>query len=230
MNFLEKRYEDMNNPKKHVQVTSVKEYFDLPREKRTRWNFWYLKPQALPWDMFDEIDANGWRGWERRMQKEFPIQYFLREGCGDIYSNLFGQFGYVTSFKYWLRDLIWPCHQEIRKVIPRHWTDISHLIVDMNFALIKSFYHEAKNGWVDWNSDEAHKEFMDWLEKAYKYIIEERMDLEKQLSEAYPTYEERKTLSYEDAYKKVCELEDKIKNKDTEVITKMVEYREMFWT
>lgn len=219
----------MNNPKKYIQVTSVEEYFALPREKRTRWNFWYLKPQALPWDIFDGEDKNGWGGWERRIKTEFPIQYFFRETLNDIYNYFFGQFGRVTSFKYFIKNLVRPHHQEIRKVIPRHWVDISSLIVDMNFALIKSFYHEAKSSWVDWESEETHREFMDWLEKAYKYIEEERPNLEKRLSESYPSKEDRK-LPYGEAYRRVHELEEEIKRKDTKVIIDAINYREMFWT
>ena len=166
----------------------------------------------------------------------------------DIY-DVFDLFPYRWRLWYWdnIKPIIQPAHKRLRKAIPRQWQDITSLIVNLNFELIKSFYEEEyKHGPVDWEgtSKEAAK-FEKWLNEAYRYIVVERTILEKRMEEAYPPskpFDEmfKRTeggylmiddgVPYEVKYKKVIELEKKIEDTDTKVLKDLIKYRDYFWT
>ncbi len=129
---------------------------------------------------------------------------------------------------YKVRDFYWrkvkpiwaPKHSRIRKVIPRHWMDLDHVLQVVNFEIIKSFYEdEYKDGIVDWEgTGEEASEFVRWLEDAYIYVKSYRAVLEKQIDNAYPNY------------KKVEKLEQEMEKKDTKVLTELVKWRQHMWT
>jgi len=154
-----------------------------------------------------------------------------------------------------VKTIFKPYHSRLRKVIPRQWSDLTELVVDINFEIIKSFYEdEYSKGIVDWESDDSHKNFAQWLEGAYKYITIERPEYEKQMDAAYPeadfdnmfeepetdkhgnvtrrmkSCEERYGKTYEELYGEVNRLEVLIDKKDTKIITEMVKNRNYFWT
>lgn len=154
-----------------------------------------------------------------------------------------------------IKTIFKPFHSRLRKAIPRQWSDLTCLIVDVNFEIIKSFYEdEYSKGIVDWESDEYHKKFAKWLESSYKYITIERPDLEKQKDAAYPdinfdgmfcepekdkngnvtrrmkSCEERYGKSYEEVYAEVHRLENLIDKTDTKILTEMIKNRDFFWT
>jgi hypothetical protein len=154
-----------------------------------------------------------------------------------------------------VKTIFKPHHSRLRKVIPRQWHDLTSLIVDVNFEMIKSFYEdEYSKGIVDWESDEHHSKFAKWLEDSYKYITVERPILEKQMNDSYPetkwddmfgepkkddhgnvtrtmkSCEERYGKPYEEIYGEVNRLETLIDKKDTEVLTELIKNRNYFWT
>ena len=150
-----------------------------------------------------------------------------------------------------IKPIFSPKHKRIRNAIPRNWCDITSLIETVNFEFVKSFYEdEYKQSCVDWKATEHHKEFEEWLIKAYRYITVERPILEKRLGEAYPparpisemfkpiTDEKGRKMfemvddgvPYEVKYKKVNELKAKIEKKDTKVLIEIIKRRDDFWT
>ena len=174
-------------------------------------------------------------------------------GVWDIWDIL--PYKYQRLYYDHIKTIFKPHHSRLRKAIPRQWSDLTSVIVDVNFEIIKSFYEdEYSNGIVDWESDEYHKEFAQWLEAAYKYITVERSELEKQKDAAYPksrsddwfgeaetdkngnvthqmkTCEELYGKSYKEVYREVNRLEALIDKKDTKVITEMVKRKGYFWT
>jgi hypothetical protein len=58
------------------------------------------------------------------------------------------------SFYYdHIKTIFKPQHKRLRKAIPRQWSDLTHLIVVVNFEFIKSFYDdEYSTGLVDWDA------------------------------------------------------------------------------
>lgn len=129
---------------------------------------------------------------------------------------------------YQIRDFYWrhiktiwrPQHSRIRKAVPKHWVDLDHVLQEVNFEIIKSFYEdEYKAGIVDWEGTggEALK-FTKWLEEAYMYVTSYRKVLEKQIDNAYPNYRE------------VEKLEKEMEDKDTKVLIELVKWRRHLWT
>lgn len=150
-----------------------------------------------------------------------------------------------------IKPIFNPCNTRIRKSVSRTWKDISHLMVDINFEMIKVFYEdEYKADIVDWEATEHHSEFAKWLESAYNYITKERPQLEKDLENSYPplpdfdkifkpTIDENGNkrfemfddgIPYEAKYKEVNRIEKLIEDKDTEILTEFTKRRNYFWT
>jgi len=142
--------------------------------------------------------------------------------------NWFIQYEIISRIPYQIREFyynkiktIWkPQHSRIRKAVPRYWWDLDHVLQEVNFEIIKSFYEdEYKAGIVDWEGTGGDSlKFIKWLEEAYTYITSYRKVLEKQIDNAYPNY------------KKVEKLEQEMEKKDTEVLIDLVKWRRHMWT
>lgn len=145
-----------------------------------------------------------------------------------------------------------PCHKKVRKAFPKTWTDITELIRLLNFAMLVEFYEEEfLDGWVDWDSDEEHREFKRWLIDSYRYITEERPKLEKAYWDALPPADDffnqytqtrdnegrivwqakgdAKTC-YEAKYGKANSVEAEIEMQDSLILVEMMKRRDRFWT
>ena len=177
-------------------------------------------------------------------------KFFLKKfDVWDIWDLLPYRWSLIYYDKF--KPLFKPCNQRIRKAIPKQWSDISHLIIEVNFEFIKAFYEEEyKADIVDWNATEQHKEFAEWLEKAYNYITKERPSLENDMNKAYPpsrSLEEMFTpttdeqgrrmftmvddgIPYEVKYAEVNRIEKLINDKDTETLNELIKRRDYFWT
>lgn len=168
--------------------------------------------------------------------------------------DLWDFFPYSWRMRYYedIRPIFKPANQRLRKYIPRKWRDISNLLVDVNFEMIKIFYEEEYiNGNIDWNSDKQHKNFAKWLEGAYRYITVDRPKLEEDLNNAYPPlgvdgfkgmFEEVEEggkkmyrmkddgIPYDVKYKEVNRIENLIKSEDSSILKEMIQKRDFFWT
>ena len=207
------------------------------------------RDHKLTEDYLKEAKLNAWQ------ELNFNVRYWFnkRFGIWDIWDIL--PYKYQRLYYDKIKPIFKPQHSRLRKAIPRQWSDLTGLIVDVNFEIIKSFYEdEYSKGIVDWQADEHHSKFAEWLEGAYKYITIERPELELQMGAAYPeadfdnlfcepetdkhgnttrrmrSCEERYGKTYEEIYGEVNRLEALIDKKDTKVITEMVKRRDYFWT
>jgi hypothetical protein len=174
---------------------------------------------------------------------------FEKFGVWNIWDVL--PYHYSMYYYDYIKPIFKPYGKRIRRAIPRRWADISHLIVRVNFEFIKTFYEEEyKADIVDWNATEHHKEFAEWLEKAYEYVSNTRPQLEKQLENAYPPtqpieemfervpqedgttimYMKDDGVPYEVKYKDVNLLEAEISKRDTKVLIELAKRRDYFWT
>lgn len=192
--------------------------------------------------------------------KDFPEK--PKTLFGKIRSYIFEKYGiwdawdlfpYSWRMTYYdkIKPIFKPQNQKIRKAIPRTWVDVSQLIVDVNFEFVKAFYEdEYKADIVDWEATEHHKEFADWLEKAYEYITKTRPQLQEDLTNSYPPHRDFDSwfkpivdengkkmfqmvddgIPYEVKYKDVIRIENEIEKNDTEILTEIIKRREYFWT
>ena len=207
------------------------------------------RDHKLAEDYLKEAKLNAWQ------ELNFNIRFWLNKhfGVWDIWDIM--PYKYQRLYYDHIKTIFKPHHTRLRKAIPRQWHDLSSIIIDINFEIIKSFYEEEySSGIVDWQADEHHSKFAKWLEEAYKYITIERPTLEKQMDASYPeaklddwfgeaetdkngnvtrrmkTCEERYGKSYEEVYSEVNRIETLIDKKDTKIITELVKYRNYFWT
>lgn len=179
----------------------------------------------------------------------------LKKSLGNYKAwNIWDLFPHHYRIYYYdrVKPILFPQHKKIRDAIPRIWADITSIIVDVNFAMIKEFYEdEYLLGTTDWEgSSEGHKKFEEWLKEAYAYAEYKRPLLEAERDNSYPPsrpfdeWFEEKTdeqgrrvlqmkddgVPYEVKYKDVIRLEKEIEETDTKFLKEMIEYREYFWT
>jgi len=185
-------------------------------------SFIYENPYSLSLD--------DWESWKQETKEKYPFQYWLRE---DVY-YYFRSWGWKwDDFFYKVKCFFKPKHQEIRKVIPKTWADISSLIVDVNFAMIVSFKKESDQSYVDWDGTEKHREFKNWLDSSAHWITVGRPNCEAQADILYPPYplpNHLKGKSYNELYGEMNKINILISETDSNILKKMIDYREYFWT
>ena len=212
----------MNNISHSLKDDDEKIVKLLKKSKEPMFSFMYETPYSLSMD--------DWELWRKEMKEKYPFQYWLRE---DVYFWLTSWKRRWEDFYYEINCFFNPKNQEIRKAIPKTWMDISSLVVDVNRAMILSFKKEADEGFIDWNADEGHKNFKNWLDAAAKWFTEDKPNLEKQRDAAYPPYPlpiEMKEYSYDQLYGKVNELEKTIEDTDSKILKEMIDFRQYMWT
>lgn len=185
--------------------------------------FWYSTPSAL--------SLEDWEEWRQEIEKNYPFQYWIRDTLPHWYR---------VHIAMPLRDLYWfiyrlikPCHQDIRKVIPRQWADIASLIVDVNFAMLTSFKKEVDESFVDWNASPEHRKFMNWVNSSVHWIKVGRPACEAQRDALYPPHplpDIMKGKSYDELYGELNKMEMLINETDSAILKQMIDYREYFWT
>jgi hypothetical protein len=184
--------------------------------------FIYKTPHSLSFD--------GWESWGKETKEKYPFQYWLRE---DVYYWFYGLKRKWDDLFYKVKCFFKPQHQEIRKAIPKTWTDISSLIVDVNFAMIVSFKKEADQSYVDWGWTEKNQEFKNWLDSSAHWITVGRPNCEAQADALYPPYplpEDLKGKSYNELYGEMNKINLLIAETDTNILKQMIDYREYMWT
>jgi hypothetical protein len=222
--------------KKYIKVSSVKEYFALPKKER-EWHGWYLKPYALPSELFSPKEE-GWETFSKLIRKEYPIQGWFREWFLSTDNFVYRE---IVFFKmrardrwYNLRRFIFTDVPRFRKSWPRwQYKDICSAIVDCNFALICDFYHEeVVDGVVDWQADPEHQAFFNWLSESVFFIefLLPRLEEKARLALHGAVNDKREGVPYEVKYKEMEELEKRIKSETDAILKKMIDFREYFWT
>jgi hypothetical protein len=220
---------------KHVSVNSVDEYFALPTNEREHWGL-YRKPYALPMDKLLGGNLRGWDAWEKQIKSQYPVQWFFREWFtsykNPVYSFIMGFYYNYTELKYAIKRFIKPFYPRFRKAFPRHkYSDVSEVLRNVNFALLLDFwYEEMVDGVVNWNSNQTHKKFYRDVKNAVKYIEVERPALEKKSTDELLKTISKKKGTFDERYAKYDALEEKINQKDRELLVWMMQQREMFWT
>lgn len=157
---------------------------------------------------------------------------------------------YYPLYRFWnnkvkdpIRYLIRPCHSELRKTIPRSYCDLDELIVELNFAIVRSLV-EKEYGGVDelyskylavpQKGDEYNKELVDsWnhfrqqLFNCYKYIVDKRPKMLKDIENAVPS--EGKHIRMK-TYWLLDNGEARLKEMDTLWLRWVINNRGYFWT
>ena len=130
----------------------------------------------------------------------------------------------------WLRYKLNPSQKWLKKQIPDDWSDKTHLIPELNFAMVVHFVDGEKcfdN--TDYEaSGENHVKFANDLKDCYDYIKNRRPALQKQHDASYPD-EETMTGVYAVDYAELNRLEVLINKEDTKYLVWIVINRDFFW-
>lgn len=107
---------------------------------------------------------------------------------------------------------------------------MSELTLSINFEIIKSFVEEEMH-MIDWNSNDAHKEVSAWLNASYKYITEERNQLQEDFNRALTdSTDNKRGLPYNEKYAEPNRLEALINEKDKSVLIGIATHRQFLWS
>jgi hypothetical protein len=226
------------SPKTCKAVYTLEDYKALPLEQREIYGL-YKIPFGLAIDLkkFSMDKKSEWDLFYDYIRQEYPIQWFFRHWItswdNPMYAFLKLRYMRYLDAKYAVKRFITPLFPLWRKSCQRHeYKDICSLVVDSNFALILDFWHqEVSRNTINWNSDPSHKTFYKELKNVVKYIETDRKTLEAKSDNALSLATKKpRTLTYQQRYGKHLALEEKIRIKDTEILTWFVENRNYFWT
>jgi hypothetical protein len=223
--------------KKYVDVTTVDDYFNLPKKEREFMGLYKL-PSALPCDWFKEKEK-GWNFFYSQIKKEYPLQWFFRCWLVSFENPLYKIYKKIDWFfrdtKYAINNFIKPSHPRWRKTLPRHkYCNTYELFIDSSYNLILDFYYEeVVDGYVDWEADDRHKKFYDelvnkvnWIEREKKTMLQE---IDNELKQICNKTKEICTIQNKD-FSKFELLEKELFDKETEIIKWFAENRNYFWT
>ena len=121
-----------------------------------------------------------------------------------------------------IKPVFFPNNRIILDTIPKQPANISDLIVDVNFAMIKQFYEkDYLLGLVYWEATKDLEQFEQWLKEAYVYICYKRPSLKAELKYG---------VSLQEALdNSCCTTEEEITKNDTKILVQMMKYKNYFW-
>lgn len=195
--------------------------------------FKYLEFKGFLYSVPFSATMEQWDEWRADTKKRYPIQHAIREAIESFEYTLWRKW---RTLRYKVKTLFRPENAMIRKAVPKGYSDITSLILDVNFATILQFKKEADASSVDWSACEEHAEFKKWLDSACVWINEGRVNLEKEESQAYPDFSIVKHMrpssmdDYNALYAEVNRLEALIDQTDENILIQMIKYRNYFWT
>ena len=179
-------------------------------------------------------------------QKIVDMCWKLRWKFDDTTIGTIWKYRIDQPYLYPMRCYFNPRHRKLRNSIPKTWCDSTELVREVNFAIITEFYEdEYLNGFVNWESDEPHKEFAQWLEKSYDYIKNGRPKMQETLDASYPKHKKElenckdfneyfnqdNETPYEERYKNVIYWENLIQERDDKMLVELItKYRSFLWT
>lgn len=220
----------------------------------TYYIYWYKRPYALPINDFSELfgedNGQGWSGFKKFVKQEFPIQAFFRETIPDFWLNvkIWLKFYWFREFYYNNIQSIWyPANNNGRKVFKRQYQDLGQNLINANFAIVrdlveqKSEYNGVENLYAEYlanpefsknevlaDVDQKWHNFRQQLFNCYKYIVDKRPILVKNIEGSYPELGAKG--DYETLYGALNRAEAELEKMDSAWLKWIVDNRNFFWT
>ena len=224
-----------DNPYKHcVMVHTVDEYKAMPRKSRELvvW-YWpcplYIKPYAL--SAGDDL-VGEWTKFDEYVKKEYPVQYFFRNTVAGFFWDIETSYRRIKSK---VRPYIKYPRKEMRdKVFTRNSGDLDSIIVEFCLQCVIEYVDREKcfdHILFDY-SDEV-KTFAAQLKECHVYATKGRQEILKEIEKAWedvPLMMADFAQNKMEKYNKVTELENKLKEADTQVCEWVVKNRRLLWT
>lgn len=147
--------------KEFLSADTVNLWQSLPCEKRLVFGLFYRTPFAL--------ECREWSKWKKYIKKEFPIQYFFRElVCREI--GFYWRW-YVKEPIYYLKCKFWKKYNIIKLGNdPRYKSPNWLLEESIKYCLFLWVEKEDAFNFINWDSDDYHKEAYKDLKQAYDFF------------------------------------------------------------
>ena len=194
--------------------------------------FTFLERKKLYYVQPSGLSREGWEKWEANISDSYPALFAFREKTQDFEDWIVDRF---RDSKRGFRAIFRPRYTRVRKLIPRTYADVTHLIREVNFALLIEFKEEADKSCVNWDATPEHKEFKQWLDTACVWITEGQANLANKINDIYeqvslipegPTFMDKVTPLYEE----IDRIEKLMADTDNNILHKLIEYRSYMWT
>lgn len=223
----------------YVKADSVDGYFAKPkseREKNILFLKLYRKPYALPWEGFGNNGESGWEAWDKRIKKEYPIQWFFREWLPSYDNPIYAFFGRlkmkISDFRYGLKNWLFPPYSRTLKAArPFGWRDMDTRLVDINFALILDFYYEEYlDSHIDWEH-ESHRDFSTELKEMVHFIEIRIPEAKKEIQNIYSKIKTDTPKEERDAiWNKTDKIDQGIAEIEMAILTWLLKNKDKMWT
>ncbi len=239
MKNLDKLLADLDNPRKYVpNVDTALDYQNLPSCAREKYVYywltpWYILPASLKSNMLGlDRENSEWGKLFKFLAKNYPLQYFLREGYRDNVIHQTIRYvkwdidGFYNDIKCWL----FPRRPKLKAAIPNTYEDLTTIIPNVLFTAIIEFVEDEQCfKYILWTGcGGKNRAAKRKIKEIYQWAKTGRKELKEEISKSYPA--QGCKLPYKEAYGKLNKLEKKLENQDTRYLTWIVTNRQLLWT
>lgn len=218
--------------------TTFKSYHAIPKSER-EWLGLYMTPNSYLVEDFESL-FSGSSKYRVYWKENYPIQYFIRNDFCDFF-----------LYRTWELEAFWRKVKLIfrsensrhNNLIPKEYSDDTHLIGHVITQLFKNFENELEAGIVDWEAMEHTNEFKQWYIKTRKRIDKVLPYIEERENKALDKWADNRDCRKQelvpddwDKTKGVYALrftqywEDTHYSVQTKILKEIIEKRNRFWT
>ena len=205
-------------------IHTLSEYFalDVSRRERKVWYWptkWYIEPYALQMEEWDKFHAH--------IQKEYPIQYFIRDVLLLKFITLKRK---LRELKSWIKYRVnHPRKQIIKSVFIPEYQDLDSIIVKFCLACIVEYVEKEKCfEHIVWDSDDNRATDAHMIKEIYTYAKCTRPLLLQEIQMLWNNLPDK--VSDMKEYEPINLKEKEIKDLDTKWCGWVVTYRDRLWT
>jgi hypothetical protein len=148
---------------------------------------------------------------------------------------------YFRELKNKISNLFFPKQKWLTKTIPRSWKDKPELIRDFLYLCLQHYVEEEKCfEFIVWDNNDTHKEVAAFIKECYKWIVEDRPKLVKEIDDIITNGSEKNwedfmerlknaKKTYEETYPNLDNLEKELDEKDTYFLSGIIKNRGYLW-
>ena len=205
-------------------IHTLSEYFalDVSRRERKVWYWptkWYIEPYALQMEEWDKFHAH--------IQKEYPIQYFIRDVLLLKFITLKRK---LRELKSWIKYRVnHPRKQIIKSVFIPEYQDLDSIIVKFCLACIVEYVEKEKCfEHIVWDSDDNRATDANTIKEIYTYAKCTRPLLLQEIQMLWKSLPDK--VSDMKEYDPINLKEQEVKDLDTKWCAWVVTHRDRLWT
>lgn len=205
-------------------IVTLSEYLalDVSRRERKVWYWptkWYIEPYALQMEEWDKFHAH--------IQKEYPIQYFIRDVLLLKFITLKRK---LRELKSWIKYRVnHPRKQIIKSVFIPEYQDLDSIIVKFCLACIVEYVEKEKCfEHIVWDSDDNRATDANTIKEIYTYAKCTRPLLLQEIQMLWKSLPDK--VSDMKEYDPINLKEQEVKDLDTKWCAWVVTHRDRLWT